>query len=147
MKTTFFTLFFFLGLSSLEAQEQPGSVAIAGAIAPSMKTAMVSEFTGCVEKLVVTKVEGKEAIKACKDIAKIVANTTTRLANEAADATKASRPMIINNGWGNGGGYYGGYSNYQTGSYYRRPVIRRSPPQRRETPTRRPTPSRSTPSK
>lgn len=134
MKTLSFTLFF-LGLSSLEAQQQLGSVAIAGAITPSMETATVSEFTGCVEKLTAAKVVGKEAVKACTKIAEIAAKTTTRLANEAADATKASRPIIMMGR---------GYGNYRTGggysSSYRRPVVKRSPPPRR--PARPTTPSK-----
>jgi hypothetical protein len=121
MKTLFlfFTIFFFVGLLSLEAQDQAGSVAIADAIVPSAEN-VVGDFTDCVKELAGTAVPTKDAIKACKEVSKLAVRATTRVANEAADATKASRPMIVD-GWGGNYGYSGYGYRYRS---YRRPVVR-----------------------
>lgn len=104
MKTFTFALIFFLGLSSLEAQSQSGSEAIAKAIVSSAEDT-VGNFADCVEKLVRLTTTTEKAISACKDVSKIASHTATRVANEAADATKASRPIMVADYGGYGGGY------------------------------------------
>jgi hypothetical protein len=103
-------------------------VAIAGTIVPA-SGATVSDFTTCVSSLKETGVKVEEAVKACTKVASLAVKAATRLANEAADATKASRPLIV------GYGRYG-YSDYYRSSYgysrsmVRRTIVRRAPPAR-----------------
>jgi hypothetical protein len=104
--TCFFFVFVLLGAIPLAAQNQEGSVAIASAIEPASQD-VVGDFTGCVKELAPT-VGAKEALKACKDALKLAVKAATRVANEAADATKASRPILVNP-WG----YRGGYTSYR----------------------------------
>lgn len=137
----FVFLALFAGLLSALAQEQSGSVAIAEHIRPAVDTTL-TDFTACVEKLKNVGVETKEAVASCKDVTKIASKTTTRIANEAADATKASRPIMLYNRYG-----YGGYGSYGYGSYgYQRPVaVRQPPPVREPAPPRQPPPVRPAP--
>ncbi len=72
---------------------QEGSVAIANKI--SMDPTPLTSFSDCVADLVATNLKPKEAVSACKDAAKIAADLEKRKANEAADATKSSRPFIL----------------------------------------------------
>lgn len=116
----FFFIFVLFGVS-LKAQTQNGSVAIAEAIEPASQD-VVGNFTGCVKELAPT-VGAKEALKACKEVSKVATDAAKRVANEAADATKASRPLVVF------GDRYGRYNRgfYRRSVVYRRPVVRRVP--------------------
>lgn len=92
---------FFLTLSF--GQSQDGAVAISKAIVPASET-IVNDFSTCVEKLVGLKISSKEALASCKEATKVAANVATRVANEAADATKASRPIVVTSSYGYGYG-------------------------------------------
>ncbi|MEK7669521.1 MAG: hypothetical protein AAB350_02975 [Patescibacteria group bacterium] len=122
--------------------EQAGSVAIAGNIRSEEEKSELDEFAECVSKMKIAGASYKEASKDCREYRKVLAKESTRIANEAADATKASRPMVYN-GYGNYGYRSYGYS------YPRRTVVvrpaappRPAPPQRQTPPTRTPRPSR-----
>lgn len=130
MKVTILTVFslFCLAFCPLWAQSQEGSVAIASAIRPEKDT-VVADFTTCVTAMKVAGATFKEAAKSCKEIAKVATNVTTRLANEAADATKASRPMVVMGGYGYRNYGYGTSYGYGRSYNYSRPtVVRRRPP-------------------
>lgn len=90
----------FVGGLTLSAQQE-GSVSIASAIRSEQDMATTTQnFTNCVSRLVEVGLPVKDAAKECKDVAKIVAETTKRVANEAADATKASRPLVVMSPYG-----------------------------------------------
>lgn len=138
MKTTLFSLISLLiwGLLTPAVAQQEGSVAIASAIRPPTDTA----FQECVITLVErAKVTSKEAIAACNKNGDRLAKTTTRLANEAADATKASRPMVVSPyGYGYDSYYRSGYESYGYGSGGRAIMRRRQTPPSRQPPPLRP---------
>lgn len=143
MKTTLFSLISLLiwGLLTPAVAQQEGSVAIAKAIRPAEEKTF-SDFATCVANLKKEGMEVGAAAKACNKIASIVAKTTTRLANEAADATKASRPMVVSpygyESYYGRSGWYGGSYGYGG----RRIIMRRQqlPPSRRPLPPRQPPP-------
>lgn len=110
MKTLTFALFFFLGLSSLEAQQQAGSVEIAKSATPT--DLITSGAVDCFST-VSAKMAPEKAADFCLKVARIETDRGKRIANEAADATKASRPMVIatgryGSGWSGSYGYRGG---------------------------------------
>lgn len=135
----FLAFFAFLALfvASLEAQQE-GSVAIAQSVRAENEDSTLSGFTKCVADLKESGVKDKAAIKACTKMANIIAHTTTRVANEAADATKSSRPLFVNNGWGPSYGYP--VPVVQRTVIRRHVAVRRSspPPVRRSLPPSRP---------
>lgn len=101
----------------LAAQTQEGSVEIAKSI-PSGDDASVADFTTCVERLNKSGASADKAIDACTKIASIVAKRATKIANEAADATKASRPVVVADPYWGGSRYgYSGRWNYFQPSY------------------------------
>jgi hypothetical protein len=109
-------IFYFLFFALPLVGQQEGSVAIAGKIpAP----ASMNDFTGCVAQLAERGIKADAAAKNCHAAMKTMADATKKVANEAADATKASRPRII---WGGYGYGYGRYY-YSGGYYYRRPMV------------------------
>ena len=138
----FFVFFvFFAGFWPATAQNQEGSAAIAESIRADGEGPLLRDGPDCVLRL--TKeggMEKKAAAKLCKSFAEIQAKTSRRVANEAADATKASRPLLVYGRYGYGGGYYGGYYGRSYG--YSRPVVVRSAPVRRPAPERRAAPPR-----
>ena len=73
---------------------QAGSVAIAESIRVEGVNEL-DEFAKCVSALKTAGASYKEAAKDCKDYRKVLAKESTRIANEAADATKASRPFVV----------------------------------------------------
>ncbi len=106
-----FLLVFFWGFAPLKAQQE-GSTEIA-------KKAEVSDTLPgggleCLERAgkILTGDKGERAAKFCLDLAKIEADRSKRVANEAADATKASRPQVILEG------------RYTRRYYYRERTIR-----------------------
>jgi hypothetical protein len=121
-KAMFLALFVILALVAPLGAQQEGSVAIAGEITPSAENIVPDGVTCLADAAKVLAPE--KAAKYCENLAKLTAKTSTRVANEAADATKASRPLVITSGYGYGGGYSRSYS-------YRRPVVVYSAPQRR----------------
>ena len=133
-------LAFFLVFVPLWAQDQDGSVAIANAIRPlEHGDATLPNFTGCVADLVAVQVASKDAVKACTKVTKEIGNTSRRIANEAADATKASRPVLVYSRYGYG--YYG--RSYYSRPYYSRPrpaPTYHSAPERPVAPERHATP-------
>lgn len=150
MKVRFFIaiLALFLGLLPMTAQtgSQEGSVAIAAAIRPATAVAELDEFAECVAKNKGNGASYKEAAKDCKEYRKILAKESTRIANEAADATKASRPMIL--GYGRDYGYGYGYGNYGYRNYGRRTIIvRHAAPPRPPVPPRPAAPPRPVPNR
>src|SRR3989339_1726095 len=140
MKINAFSSIFALlvGLLSLalpaSCQSQAGSVAIAAAIRPAQSPVYtelegeqsgsviisanteLDEYAQCVANMKASGASYKEGAKDCKDYRKVLAKESTRIANEAADATKASRPMIIS-------GYGRGYSSSYGYSYPRERVV------------------------
>ena len=130
-------LVLFLVIVPLWAQDQGGSVAIAESVFPSTENT-VGNFTDCVEKLMGLDVPSPKAINACNGASKIAAKEKIRGWNNAADATKASRPVVIVSRYGGyGGGYYG--RSYYSRPYYSQP---RSAPAHRPTSERRSAPKR-----
>lgn len=105
----FFSMVILVGGALTLLAQQEGAVAIASAIRSEPDTT-TQNFTDCVGKLVEAGLPAKDASRECKEVTKIVAKTTMRVANEAADATKASRPVVVNP--------YGGYG-YAVGYRYR----------------------------
>lgn len=121
-----------LGGLPLEAQNQSGSEAIADQIRPANENRM-SEFTECVVTLTTkASFKAEEAAKQCKEIAKIAAAEAMKIANEAADATKASRPLVVSPyGYGYRGYYYGrSYGSWGIRIGGRSHIIHRSYPRR-----------------
>jgi hypothetical protein len=108
-KSLVFALFLvvFGAFVSAHAQ-QAGSVAIASHI-DSSGDKIIPDYTKCVSDLKGLGAKIEDAMKNCKETAKIASHTITRVANEAADATKSSRPVVVNSGYG-----YGGYGNGTT---------------------------------
>lgn len=115
--SVFLTIALLLVVTPAVAQNQEGSVEISKSIVPSSET-KVSDFTSCVEQLVKVGIASKDATGSCLKASKIASKTATRVANEAADATKASRPMLVTPPYGYGYGYrdYYGY-RYRVGGY------------------------------
>jgi hypothetical protein len=98
-------------------QSQDGSVAIAESIRAKDDDSTMGGYAACVVKLKQAGTADKEARKDCREAMKIMAHTSTRIANEAADATKASRQVCCGYGYGGyGGGWGGGYSRTYWGS-------------------------------
>ncbi len=86
-------LVLFLGVfTPTEAQDQSGSVEIAKSAAPTdiLTNGAVECFTTVSQKL-----SAEKATEFCLKAAKLEARRGEKIANEAADATKASRPLII----------------------------------------------------
>lgn len=100
----------------LMAQNQEGSVAIAANIRPENEDKTLSIFSKCVVDLTQTGLTAKDAVKACKEASEIEASKSKKIANEAADATKASRPVVITHGYGYS---YGVYYNNRSRNYSR----------------------------
>jgi hypothetical protein len=92
-------------LAPLAAGQNEGSIAIAEAVAKTSIDA-VGDFTDCVEKLVGAGVPQKEAIKACKEMAKIASKQIRGGLSEASGAAKASRPVVVASYGGWSRGYY-----------------------------------------
>lgn len=139
MKTIFFWLAVFFALGFNLSAQQEGSVEIAKAIRPNEEINL-SSFSGCVERLNAVGLSPKESAKECKEAAKLVVKNSTRIANEAADATKASRPVVVSNccGWGGGWGNTVVYT-----PYYRYNSPPRTPPPPRTVQPRTPPPPRN----
>ncbi len=109
-RTTMFAMFllvFFWGFTPLKAQQE-GSVEIAKSVTTT--PVLVDGPVNCLETAAKV-LPAKDAAKFCLDAAKIEADRAKRVANEAADATKASRPQVISP--------YGGYSRYGGWGYNR----------------------------
>ncbi|MEK7200834.1 MAG: hypothetical protein AAB672_01750 [Patescibacteria group bacterium] len=144
MKTTLFSLISLLiwGLLTPAVAQQEGSVAIASAIRPAEEKTF-SDFATCVANLKKEGMKVEAAAKACDKIASTVAKTTTRIANEAADATKASRPVVVSPyGYGYDSYYRSGYGSYGYNSGRRAIMHRQQTP-----PSRRPLPPHQSPSR
>jgi len=138
-------LFLVILTATAQTGEQAGSVAIATTIRPAVGSeSELDEYAECVGKMKVAGASYKEASKDCKDYRKVLAKESTRIANEAADATKASRPQVYG-GYGRYGYGYGGYGYSR--SYYSRPVIVRQAAPQRHVPQRRAAPDRTRPSR
>ncbi len=72
-------------------------------------TIIVDSFVACFRATGLTKT--------CKDLAKAESERSKKVANEAADATKSSRPVVVVDGYGNFGGVYvSPGSSYVTGN-------------------------------
>lgn len=133
-----YIVFSFVLASVCWGQNQDAATKIAGSVEPS--EILIKEGTDCLTEAAKV-LEAKEAAKYCLELRKLEVKRATKLANEAADATKNNwpRPTVINNGWGyGGGGYY--RSGYSYRSSYRRPIVRR-PVVKRPPPPPRPSPS------
>ncbi|MEK7642767.1 MAG: hypothetical protein AAB392_03145 [Patescibacteria group bacterium] len=109
------------------AQSQEGSVEIAKSAAPT--DILTDGVVGCFST-VSEKLSAEKAAEFCLKAAKIEAERAKKIANEAADATKASRPMVVAP-YSGYGGYGYGYRSYSYGnrytsrrSTYRRPTSR-----------------------
>jgi len=132
-----------LGFSPAVAQDQAGAVAIAATIRSKSGEVMeLGSFTDCVAKMMSVGASYKEAAKDCREYRKVLADESKKIANEAADATKASRPVVVD-GWGRNGYGYGYRSYGYNNSYPRRTVVvrqvaprRSAPPQRQASPPR-----------
>ena len=112
------TALFFLGGLNLQAQQE-GSVAIASAIRMEGDTT-TQDLVNCVRGLVQTGVLAKDARGDCKEVLKDRNKTSAKIANEAADATKASRPVVVV-GSPYGRYYSGGRATTRSRSYRRPP--------------------------
>ncbi len=121
MKTLFLTALLVLAVSApLSAQNQSGSEAIAESVRPGYGDANMVNFTRCVVDLKNTGTRDKDARKACAKQSERMLEASKRIANEAADATKASRPLLVYSRYGRYGSYYGGRGYYGGGYYHRR---------------------------
>lgn len=113
-----------IGVASAQTPAAPG-VRIADAAQPT--TLLIDAAVKC------AAIGDKDTRKFCLNLVKIEAERGKKVANEAADAAKAARPVVVNPygygygyGYGSGyGGYYGGYyGSYRPrglyGSYYYR---------------------------
>lgn len=93
--------------------QQEGSVAIAESIRPQGESATLSNYTKCVADLAQIGLKPEKAAEFCEKRASREEKASAKIANEAADATKASRPMVVVPRYGYG--YGGGYSSYGYG--------------------------------
>lgn len=96
------------------AQSQEGSISIASQIRPANENRL-SEFAECVITLTKVGFRAEESAKQCREVVKIVAAEAMKIANEAADATKASRPVVIVGSPYGYRGYYGYGRSYSWG--------------------------------
>lgn len=101
-------LFYWACPASAQSASAPG-VRIADAVMPTallMETAMK-----CAES------KDKEIRKFCLELVKLEVKRGTKVANEAADAAQAARPVVVASPYGYGG-YYGGYGYVQPYNSY-----------------------------
>ena len=99
---------FFSSIASAQSASAPG-VRIADAAQP---TALLMEAAmKCAES------KDKDTRKFCLELVKLEVKRGTKVANAAADAAQAARPVVIAPPYGYGG-YYGGRGYYST-PYYR----------------------------
>jgi len=113
--------------------DQAGAVAVAAVIRSENAKSELDEFAECVSKMRDSGASYKEASKDCREYRKVLAKESTRIANEAADATKASRPVVMSPYYGYSGYGYG-YRTY----YPRRTVVVRPAAPPRPAPAPRP---------
>lgn len=99
----------------MTAQNQAGSVAIAGAIVPA-SSSITGGFVGCVEKLVAIGTPNKEARHDCLKVSGKAAKLGSDVSDDASGAAEAGRPVIIS-------GYGGRYGSSYGYSYPRERVI------------------------
>ncbi len=133
--TIFFRILFALvvfvgGALTLPAQQE-GAVAIAEKIPEVGNT--VSDFVGCVEKLVAINIPHKDAMNNCLKATGKQTKIASDISDDASGATKASRPVVVMNPyWGGGyGRYYGNrWGSFTISSSSRGRVYNRVPSRR-----------------
>ncbi|KKP80068.1 MAG: hypothetical protein UR80_C0039G0007 [Parcubacteria group bacterium GW2011_GWB1_35_5] len=99
-----FVAFFVSFLAAPLGAQQDGAVAISNNIRGIDGGITMLDFTGCVSSLKGAGMKVEVAAKKCMGFVKNTNHTSVRIANNAADATKASRPVVVS-GYGYGYGY------------------------------------------
>jgi hypothetical protein len=102
----------------VSAQSQEGSVAIAASIRNQGDDATLGGYAACVAKLKQAGASVKEANAECQKAMRIMSDASKRIANEAADATKASRQVCCGYGYRRSSNRYAGYDGYYGGNAY-----------------------------
>lgn len=135
---------FFLALAMFGCPP-PAAAQTVAAPAPPVTLADAAMPTALLMEVAMKCAESKDKAtrKFCLELIRIEAKRGMKIANEAADAAQANRPVVVapyggyyGGGYGYGGYGYGGYGGYgggydafyTTGAYLRQPVYYPPPP-------------------